>query len=216
MQKLLINEIFKSIQGEGKYVGYPALFIRLSGCNRKCEFCDTKHHEEINYIYTPEELANLIEDSFVDLVVWTGGEPMLQADLMREVVLKVRTFGVDNHLETNGYYKNVEQALKTYLSFDYISFSPKDKETAQKLWEEILPYLDGKVEYDVKIVFDGDKEKGIGSDLLEFATMLMPLTTGDKRKDKKIARKVWEYCVETGVKYSPRIHMDVWEGKKGV
>lgn len=81
MKKYKINEIFFSIQGEGYFAGTPAVFVRFSGCNLKCPWCDTKH-EDGKY-YTKEELEQEVEnllgkDKPYVMIILTGGEPTLQ------------------------------------------------------------------------------------------------------------------------------------------
>lgn len=71
-----VNEIFYSIQGEGRYTGTPAIFIRLAGCNLRCDFCDTEHQPYQDL--TEEEIMRQIADFPTSHVVITGGEPMLQ------------------------------------------------------------------------------------------------------------------------------------------
>jgi len=87
-----INEIFKSIQGEGYWTGRQAIFIRFAGCNRKCHFCDTDHSPVV--VLTPEQIAGMVADILPQdshrqgswdaeifspyLLVLTGGEPSLQ------------------------------------------------------------------------------------------------------------------------------------------
>ena len=74
-----VNEIFYSLQGEGRTSGRAAVFIRFSGCNLKCSFCDTDfklHHE-----MTAEAIVDAVRDwKTVGFVVLTGGEPTLQVD----------------------------------------------------------------------------------------------------------------------------------------
>lgn len=71
-----VNEIFYSIQGEGRYTGTPAIFIRLAGCNLRCNFCDTEHQPYQDL--TEEEIMRQIADFPASHIVITGGEPMLQ------------------------------------------------------------------------------------------------------------------------------------------
>lgn len=73
-----INEIFYSLQGEGYYVGTPAVFVRFSGCNLKCDFCDTQH-QQYNLMKDEEILAQILSYP-AQMVILTGGEPSLQAD----------------------------------------------------------------------------------------------------------------------------------------
>ena len=74
-----INEIFYSIQGEGANAGVPAVFVRFSGCNRRCPFCDTDHESGVEM--TAEQIRQAVEkasDGLKTMVVLTGGEPTLQ------------------------------------------------------------------------------------------------------------------------------------------
>jgi len=208
---MIISEIFKSIQGEGKYSGHPVLFIRTSGCNRNCDFCDTKYHIKGKKM-SVAQITKEIKKSKCNIVVWTGGEPMLQQDEIYEVIQECG-FGIYNieeyiyhHLETNG------DILPLYADlFSYIAFSPKHKRAQQNVIA-FSERLDESTKCDIKIVTDLKMNK----DMISDATMLMPLTTNDKEKDKKIQQDVWNYCVKNNKKYCQRIHIDVWGNEKGV
>jgi organic radical activating enzyme len=196
-----INEIFESIQGEGKYAGTPALFIRTSGCTRTCSFCDTKYH--INgKEKTVKDLYDIIKDSKKEVVVWTGGEPLLQVEEINQLKAQLGEYP-HFHLESNG--DLCERALDS--TFDYIDFSPKSKQTADKIKEYSWK------NYDVKVVTDLKLNKI----LIPYATILMPLSVDfDGPIDKEIKQKVWKYCAEHNIRYTPRLHVDVFGQKKGI
>jgi len=197
-----VNEIFCSILGEGRYAGKPAIFIRLSGCNRKCKWCDTKYHESGQEINT-NEIVKEIEKAGHKIVVWTGGEPALQAEEIYKVIRN--TPGHEHHLETNG-----EQRMD-YSYFHYVCFSPKTIKAMEKAirfcndwwWNEC----------DIKVVTDLDK---VNKHLITRASILMPLTTYDERKDREIKQRVWKFCIEHKKRYSPRLQVDVWGCRRGV
>lgn len=73
-----INEIFYSLQGEGFHTGTPAVFVRFSGCNLKCSFCDTRHEEGI--LMSDEDILQAISAFPSNVVILTGGEPSLWID----------------------------------------------------------------------------------------------------------------------------------------
>lgn len=116
-----INEIFYSLQGEGKYAGVPVIFVRFSGCNLKCSFCDTNHKQKL--VLRKEEIGRAVDSlskNKCKIIVFTGGEPMLQ--LSPELLLYLREKGYTLHLETNGtIYKR-----DTLRLIDFITVSPKD------------------------------------------------------------------------------------------
>ena len=70
-----INEIFYSLQGEGYHTGMPAVFIRFSGCNLKCSFCDTRHEEGV--LMSDDEIIAEVRKYPAVTVILTGGEPSL-------------------------------------------------------------------------------------------------------------------------------------------
>jgi len=203
--RLKINEIFKSIQGEGQYIGFPVLFIRLSGCNQKCWFCDTKYHEKINFKLTPKELVKKIEKIDPKIIVWTGGEPMLQINLIIETIIEM-DFAIQQHLETNGTILDID-VFNDY--FDYVSFSPKKPLSDKEFY--LINQLN--IDWDIKIVWDGNK---IDPNMIRIATMVMPMTTNNETKNLEIRKKVWKYCVKHNIRYCPRIHIDVWNNTRGI
>lgn len=131
--KYKVNEIFYSVQAEGSMTGRPAVFVRFSGCNLKCHFCDTKHDN--GRFYTSKQIEdriNKLDPSGKAMVVLTGGEPTLQLHeddpigKSREIVA----------IETNG-----TNYIPSWVTF--VTISPKTKITEGMI----------RVADDVKIVF---------------------------------------------------------------
>ena len=97
-----ISEIFESIQGEGIYLGEKQIFVRLFGCNLSCGFCDTRPDSFTEY--DPHELLEEIKlyRKNSHCVSFTGGEPLLQKDFLKDVLRLTHKAGFKNYLETNG------------------------------------------------------------------------------------------------------------------
>ncbi len=95
----LINEIFTSIEGETSYQGIPMLFIRFTGCNLRCKYCDTKYAYEEGEEYTLDGIVKIVENSELDFVHITGGEPLIQKNLI-ELLKAIK--GKKILIETNG------------------------------------------------------------------------------------------------------------------
>jgi len=96
-----VTEIFQSIQGEGIYQGRPTVFVRFSGCNLRCSWCDTKYAFEEGKTITLNDLMEAINDFHLRNVCLTGGEPLLQEHLplLSKSILES---GCSVDLETNG------------------------------------------------------------------------------------------------------------------
>lgn len=110
-----INEIFYSLQGEGHHTGYPSVFIRFSGCNLKCPFCDTAHDEGV--VMSDTDIIRAVNLYKADWVVLTGGEPTLWIDNDFIRLLKQAT-GKKVAIETNGTHEVPE-------GIDWVTVSPK-------------------------------------------------------------------------------------------
>ncbi|MDD2702526.1 MAG: 7-carboxy-7-deazaguanine synthase QueE [Candidatus Omnitrophica bacterium] len=97
-----ISEIFESIQGEGVFFGEWQLFVRFYGCNLNCKFCDTKPGSFREYKL--DELMSEIKKfkGQYHAISFTGGEPLLQKDFLKQVLSRTRRAGFKNYLETNG------------------------------------------------------------------------------------------------------------------
>ncbi len=96
-----INEIFKSIQGESTYAGWPCTFVRLSGCNLRCSYCDTTYAYEEGEDLTVEDVLAKVQDLVCPLVEITGGEPLLQKEVST-LIGKLLEKDYSVLLETNG------------------------------------------------------------------------------------------------------------------
>ena len=98
---LKVNEIFYSIQGESSFIGIPCVFVRLTGCNLRCSYCDTRYAYEEGTLWDIPDILDRISSYHCPLVEITGGEPLLQEEtplLIRDLLDR----GCHVLLETNG------------------------------------------------------------------------------------------------------------------
>lgn len=110
-----INEIFYSLQGEGHHTGYPSVFIRFSGCNLNCPFCDTNHNDGM--LMDDESIVRAVNLYRADWIVLTGGEPSLWID-EEFIHLLRRATGKRIAIETNG-------TRPLPPGIDWVTVSPK-------------------------------------------------------------------------------------------
>ena len=193
-----VNDIFYSLQGEGRNTGRAALFVRFAGCNLKCSFCDTDFasYHELSEDYIMAELVvrcmdlGLMEEK--PMVVLTGGEPTLQVDEDFVDLLHEEDFYVA--MESNG-------ILPAPRNLDWLTVSPKSPQRPLTPYTPPLPLPSegrgaGKRPDEVKIVFDEncDPEKLLQGLCLEGQPLLylQPCDTGDAERNRLIT----DLCVE--------------------
>ena len=118
-----INEMFVSIQGEGSEVGMKATFVRFSGCNLSCDFCDTKRAQD-DYVYVSiDNIVDYIRRASTGNVIFTGGEPALRMDEITDIMC-ILGDEYNFYIETNGTiifdtspFKNVTISPKGPMDF---------------------------------------------------------------------------------------------------
>ena len=115
MNKVLIKEIFESIQGEGPYIGYKQLFVRFCNCNLKCNYCDTEFSSDSGFMeYSACELADIVNQfNNVHSISLTGGEPLLACDFLKEFLPLINK---KIYLETNATLAQKLVELKPFIS----------------------------------------------------------------------------------------------------
>lgn len=171
-----VNDLFYSLQGEGRNTGRAALFIRFSGCNLRCPFCDTdfSRYEELTAPEIIARLASLADqpaDSARPLVVLTGGEPTLQVDASLIDALHEAGY-TEVAMESNG-------TCEPPANLDWLTVSPKER-VAVKHADEL------------KVLFDGQtpvSTYGIEADY----HYLQPCDTGDDRLNADITQACAAY-----------------------
>lgn len=188
-----VNEIFYSLQGEGFWTGTPMVFVRLSGCNLRCPFCDTDHAEfrlmsvddilrEVSRI---DREANLRNPSWDDCghVCITGGEPLLQ--LEGGLVSALHRYDYSIHLETNG-------TRPVPPMVDWVTLSPK--EDVPHIGPNSKVVLDRA--HEVKLVFDGKMSEERLNYWASFPAtwhFLQPCDTGDATRNARILAETVDY-----------------------
>jgi len=113
--KMKVKEIFYSIQGEGLLQGLPTIFIRSSGCNLRCKYCDTAYSYEGGKEMTPGQIIKEIKRIKCNRICITGGEPLLQDDLP-ELISKLK--GYELSMETNGSLDVSKYKSRAMISLD--------------------------------------------------------------------------------------------------
>ena len=226
-----ISEIFYSIQGEGELSGMPSVFVRTSGCNLRCVWCDTPYAS-----WNPEG-----EDMGIDMiveevekhpchhVVLTGGEPMIAKE-MRDLAKRLKGRGKHITIETAG------TVLPEGISCDLASISPKlanstppeskahawtAKHDALRLQPAVIQNWLEKYHTQLKFVVQGE------SDLVEIDDLLKKLPHFKPEQvllmpegiDAKILKEkglvVANICKSRGFRYCPRLHVELYGNKRG-
>lgn len=170
-----INEIFYSLQGEGYHSGEAAVFVRFSGCNLHCPFCDTQH--EHGKEMDEEVVVEAVKRYPARLVVVTGGEPSMQ--LTATLVDKLHSVGKYVAVETNG-------TLPLPENVDWITLSPKDAYVDNA--EVALNRAN-----ELKVVFDGQHEPFGYHSLTTDHRFLQPMDVGAIEENTRIMAATVEY-----------------------
>lgn len=179
MKKYKVNEIFYSLQGEGYFVGTPAVFVRFSGCNLRCPFCDTQHakHTEM----TISEIVAEIDRYPAETVILTGGEPSLVVD--KEMVEAIKAGHRFVAIETNGTHQLPD-------NIDWITLSPKFDVEGQEDAKVVIPLCD-----ELKVVYRGQdlsQYDGIATNL----RFLQPIDTDNDAMNRSICAATVRACLE--------------------
>jgi 7-cyano-7-deazaguanine synthase len=152
-----IAEIFRSVQGEGKYNGVDMIFIRFAGCNiKKCSYCDTAHESHI-VMELPEVLRRvdaLRSGSRIATVSITGGEPLLQADFLTVLFPALRERGLRILLETNGTLPGAFTAVRNWVDTVSTDIKLPSAIGGRDYWQEHEAFLRAGLDKDqyVKII----------------------------------------------------------------
>lgn len=226
-----IAEIFYSIQGEGSLAGVPSVFIRTSGCNLRCTWCDTPYtswQPEGRDFSVEQILEQVAGFSSAQHVVVTGGEPMIAPEIVA-LTRQLRNVGRHITVETAG-------TIYTPVACDLMSISPKlsnstprDREGGRwaaqherlRYQPDILRQLIANYSYQLKFVVqrvEDLQEIRLMVEALAVApqnVMLMPEGTTREAVQER-GRWIAETCKSTGFRYSPRLHVDLWGDRRGV
>ncbi|MBZ6493886.1 7-carboxy-7-deazaguanine synthase QueE [Natrinema longum] len=231
---LPINELFYSLQGEGTLAGLPSVFVRTSGCNLRCWFCDSYHTswEPTHAWLDLEAILAEIDAHDADHVVLTGGEPLLHEE----------SVALLEALDDRGYHTTVETNGTIYRDapIDLVSVSPKlasstptperdpkgegewaKRHERDRIDVDALARL--VAEYDVQLKFvvtDAEDMPEILDLLVELRAaadvpvpdddvLLMPEGATRERLAETRGR-VAELAMEHGFRYTPRLHVDLW------
>ncbi len=137
-----IAEVFESIQGEGLYLGERQIFVRFFGCNLNCKFCDTKLSTFIEY--EPQDLLEELKlhQARFHSISFTGGEPLLQKDFLKEILRLTKESGFRNYLETNGTLPDDLEEVIDYLDIVAMDLKLPSSTGLDNFWEAHSRFLE--------------------------------------------------------------------------
>jgi len=136
-----VTEVFESYQGEGLYFGQRQVFVRLSGCNINCGFCDTV--TDYYFECEPEELFKKVIPfkKKYRFISFTGGEPLLQKDFLKESLIHSHKLGFKNYLDTNGTLPEALEEVIAEVDIVAMDFKLPSSTGAGKFWDQHRKFL---------------------------------------------------------------------------
>jgi 7-carboxy-7-deazaguanine synthase len=230
---MLISEIFYSIQGEGELTGVPSVFVRTSGCNLRCNWCDTPYaswQPEGEQLTVEEIVARVRAFSAARHVVLTGGEPMIAPEI-HELAFQLKELG---------YHLTIETAATVPprgIACDLASLSPKlahsapderlddtwrRKHEALRRQPEVVAAWIAAGDYQLKFVVRSVEDVTEIEELLRdtlcavppHKVLLMPEGT-DAATLRERASWLSELCKQRGYRYAYRLHVELYGNKRG-
>lgn len=230
---MLISEIFYSLQGEGELTGVPSVFVRTSGCNLRCTWCDTPYaswHPEGEPRSVAQIVAAVQEHPSARHVVLTGGEPMIAKEI-RELAAKLKNLGYHLTIET------AATVAPEGIACDLASLSPKllnsapdavehgtwrKKHEATRWQPEVVRAWIDACAYQFKFVVTRPEDidelehmlAAVKRDIPRHRVLLMPEGTS---LEKMRTRAPWlaEICKTRGYRYAHRLHLELYGNKRG-
>lgn len=227
---MLVSEIFQARQGEGAYSGTTSLFIRTSGCNLRCAWCDTRYTS-----WKPEGIVRSISSILdetdrwaeVQHVVITGGEPLIQRDLARLV---------DGLRERGDRFITIETAGTLYdeaVAPDFFSISPKLRHSEpsdefprhrnlhrrNNRFDRLSFFVNGSIDFQIKFVVqdEGDTREILDLihqfDIPRSKVYLMPQAMGSEQPHA-CQPAVSQICEREGLNFSGRLHIEQWGNRR--
>lgn len=227
---LRVSEIFQSVQGEGTFTGTPSVFLRTTGCNLRCWFCDTPYTS-----WQPEGVQRPWMEMFHEILKWdcehvvlTGGEPLLQPDIVP----------LSHELKKANRIVTVETAGTVYrpVFADLMSISPKLKNSTPNLtssisWNQkhearrqnrsVLAQLLREYRSQLKFVIDKPADLTEVEHFLSEKPALPATETWVMPQARSISeieeRAAWliPSAAERGFHYSPRLHIELFGNVRG-
>ncbi|MGE5645124.1 MAG: 7-carboxy-7-deazaguanine synthase QueE [Acidobacteriota bacterium] len=225
-----ISEIFYSVQGEGILIGTPSVFVRTSGCNLRCVWCDTPYTS-----WAPEGEERSLDTILEEVrryparhVVVTGGEPMIAPGLV-ELTGQLRDAGLHITIETAGTVFHPAACDLMSISPKLANSTPVEREGGRwaarhdrlRIQPDVLKRLVSDYEYQLKFVVARPE------DLAEIHT-IVELTGAAREKVILMPegcdpaslrdRSLWlvEIAKREGMRFSPRLHVDLYGNRRGV
>jgi len=202
-----INEIFYSIQGESSYAGFPTVFVRTSGCNLRCSYCDTTYAYFDGKKMSEDEIVAAVSEHSAKFVCVTGGEPLLQPDIY-SLMVRLCDFGYKVSLETGGSIncRSVDARVKKI-----IDIKTPDSGAPDSFEKENLQLGDVNTEFKFVICSDADfswaEAFAKKHDLFERSNVLYSPAFG-RVEEKWLAEKI--LFEKSSARLQLQLHKYIW------